>query len=119
MRSLTLFLFTLLCAPAEAREISSLFIGNSYTYLPGQGTPEDPALPRLIRLIAESVEPSLRIDHSFHTPGGYSLTKHLSDPRSVALMKKSYDKVLVQGYSIEALDLPPWWDSFEIGEKYF
>jgi hypothetical protein len=94
---------------AQAKDLSVLFIGNSYTYLEGQGQPSDPALPKIIQQIAESVDPSLRIAYAFNTPGGWSFEKHFNDPLSAKLMAAHYDEVILQGQSIESLELTPWW----------
>ncbi len=87
-----------------------LFIGNSYTFLPGQGSPSDPGLPKLVSRIAESIDPSLKIHYFFHTPGGYGFELHFSDEESLRLMKMPYDKVVLQGQSVESLELTPWWE---------
>lgn len=119
MRYFLSFFIFLFLTSAQAKDLSLLFIGNSYTYLPTQGTPDDPGLPKLIKQIAESIDPTLNISYRAHTRGGYSFMKHYNDPQSVDLMSKKYDKVVLQGNSIESLDLPPWADRSELGEKYF
>ncbi len=106
-------------SPAGAKEVSVLFIGNSLTYLPGLGTEKDPALPRLMQNIATSIDSNLKLRSSYSTHGGFTLEKHLADGDAVKLMEGNYDKVILQGYSIESLMLPPWWDPQRIGEKFF
>ncbi|MBO9668530.1 MAG: hypothetical protein J7501_17160 [Bdellovibrio sp.] len=81
---------------ANAKDISVLFIGNSYVYLPGQGTPEDPALPKLIGKLVESIDSNLHLKYAFNTPGGYTYEKHLNDPKSQSLLQASYDNVILQ-----------------------
>lgn len=115
MRRLTLnfaAILVLLSVPsaAFAKELSVLFIGNSYTYLPGQGDAGDPALPKLIGKVLASVDPELKLNIRFHTPGGYSFRMHLEDEASSSLLDKKYDQVILQGQSIESLELTPWWE---------
>ncbi|WP_413581824.1 hypothetical protein [Bdellovibrio sp. HCB288] len=97
-------------SPAWSRELSVLFLGNSYTHLPGYGTAEDPALPRMIQEIAKSIEPDLQINYEFNVPGGYSFERHYYNEQTKVLITKSYDHVILQGHSIEALELTPWWE---------
>jgi hypothetical protein len=100
----------LFCTVAEAKQVSVLFLGNSYTYLPGLGDEASPALPKMIQLIAKSIDPDLQLDYSFHTPGGYSFEMHFNDPASTKLLSARYDHVILQGQSIESLELTPWWE---------
>jgi hypothetical protein len=104
---------------ASAKDISVLFIGNSYIYLPEQGSPEDPALPKIIDQIIQSIDSSLRLQYAFNTPGGYTYQKHYNDVKTQSLLKDSYDHVILQGQSIESLDLPPEWHKFGIGVQSF
>jgi hypothetical protein len=106
-------------ASGAQKNLSVLFIGNSYTYLPEIGTPEDPGLPKLVAAIAESIDPELHVSVSANTIGGYRLEQHYANPRSVELLKGAYDKVIIQGYSIESLELPPWWKQYGIGVEGF
>ncbi len=94
----------------SAKDLSILYIGNSYTYVPTMGDELHPAVPKIVNQIAQSIEPTLQIHYTFHTPGGFSFEKHFHDPNSVALMSQHYDKVILQGQSIESLDLPLWWE---------
>ncbi|NJL24425.1 MAG: hypothetical protein HC902_04155 [Calothrix sp. SM1_5_4] len=114
LRFPAIFAFVAACAftPAgQARELSVLFLGNSYTYLPDIGSPEDPGLPRLIKRVAESIEPGLRLRYDFNTPGGYTFEMHFKNADSIRLAGGTYDKVILQGRSNEALELTPWWES--------
>lgn len=104
---------------ANAKDLTILFLGNSYTYLPDQGTPDDPALPKIIKQIAQSIDPSLDIKYSFNTPGGYTFEKHFNDSKSQALLRESFDRVILQGQSIESLELPPEWGQYGIGVQSF
>ncbi len=90
----------------NARDLSILFIGNSYTYYPG--IEKDPGLPKYVQQIAESVDSDLHLKISFHTPGGYSFERHFRDVESMKLMGEAYDRVVLQGQSIESLELTPW-----------
>ncbi|WP_413578305.1 hypothetical protein ACLVWU_07160 [Bdellovibrio sp. HCB290] len=122
-RTATFLVFILVIAqmsPAWSREISVLFLGNSYTHLPGYGTMEDPALPRMIREIAKSIDPELTINYDFNVPGGYSFERHYYNEQSKTLMLKPYDHVILQGHSIESLELTPWWEATgNLGVKSF
>ncbi len=95
---------------AWSKQVTVLFIGNSYTYLPDFGEPESPALPQMIQAIASTIDADLSIKYDFNTPGGYSFEKHLHDSKSLQLLSKKYDKVILQGQSIESLELTPWWE---------
>ena len=107
-------------AEAKAKDLSILFIGNSYTYLEGLSTETDPLLPKIFKQIAESIDPTLHITYSFHTPGGYSFEKHFNDPVSSKLMSGHYDEVILQGQSIESLALTPGWENGgNLGVKSF
>ena len=97
---------TLFAVSAEAKELSVLFIGNSYTYTPG--TPQDPGLPKYFRAIAKSIDPDLSLNYYFNTPGGWSFEKHFKDSTSTRLLKRHYDHVILQGHSLESLELPSW-----------
>ena len=108
---LWLMSFGLWSAAAQAKDISVLFIGNSYTYLPGLGNSSAPGLPKMITQIVESIDPSTHLTYAFSTPGGYSFKEHLNDPRSVKVMSAHYDEVILQGQSIESLELTPWWEN--------
>ncbi|WP_413587256.1 hypothetical protein [Bdellovibrio sp. HCB274] len=108
---LLFILMTLQVSPSWSREISVLFLGNSYTHLPGYGTDEDPALPRMIREIAKTIDPELVINYDFNVPGGYSFERHYYNEQSKTLMQKAYDHVILQGHSIESLELTPWWEA--------
>lgn len=98
--------FAAAAVPAQARELTALFIGNSYTYYPGETN--DPGLPRFVQRIAESIEPGLRLRYVFNTQGGYNLAMHYNDPVSRRLLQGSYDAVVLQGRSIESLPMTPW-----------
>lgn len=74
---------------AFAKSTSILFIGNSYAYLPEQGTPDDPALPKLIAQIARSIDPNFELIYSFNTPGGYTFEKHVNDPKTQKLISQT------------------------------
>lgn len=123
MKKLTLLIvFTsfFLSKLAWCRDVSILFIGNSYTYLPDLGDPKDPALPQMIQQIAQSIDPHLNITYEFNTPGGYNFERHFNDMRSSMLMSRSYDHVILQGQSIESLELTPWWEqNGNLGVKSF
>ncbi|RYZ73864.1 MAG: hypothetical protein EOP05_09695, partial [Proteobacteria bacterium] len=93
---------------AEAKDVSMLFIGNSHTYIPAMGTSEDPAVPKMIAALAKSIDPNLNVTFANSTPGGYRLEQHYNNATSVELLKKRYDKVVIQANSIEPLDLPPY-----------
>lgn len=116
-----LFLFVLqMISPSTwAKDVSLLFIGNSLTYLPGQGTEEKPAIPVLMQNIASTIDPQLKMISSHSTHGGYTLEKHLANDQAAKLMEGTYDKVILQGYSIDSLLLPPWWDTQRVGERFF
>jgi hypothetical protein len=101
-------------APTEAKTVSILFIGNSYTYSPTIGEFDDPAVPKFVQAIAESAQPGLTVRYSFYTMGGYSFEKHFRDPNSVAQFSRRYDKIVLQGQSIESLEMTPWM----IGQGY-
>jgi hypothetical protein len=96
---------------AQAKDLSFLFLGNSYTYFEGQGQPDAPVLPKTIKGIAESIDPTIHLNYAFNTPGGWSFEKHFNDPVSVKLMQAHYDEVILQGQSIESLELTPWWEA--------
>jgi hypothetical protein len=110
MKLLVLLCALLLSAPALAAELSLLFLGNSYTYAPGLGTEADPGVPRLVKRIAESIDPSLHVRYAHNTPGGYSFERHFRNEESRRLLEGAYDKVILQGQSIESLELPAWWE---------
>lgn len=92
-------------APA-VKEISLLFIGNSYTYSPGNEA--DPGLPRRMKRIVETIDPFIRLNYVFNTRGGYSFERHYYDPATRQLLAGTYDHVILQGHSIESLELTPW-----------
>lgn len=105
-----LFLFSVFSISAQAKNVSVLFIGNSYTYLEGQGDSTNPMLPKLIKQIVESIDSDFRITYASNTPGGWSFERHFNDPISTRLMSDRYDEVILQGQSIESLQLTPWWE---------
>ncbi|WP_413577987.1 hypothetical protein ACLVWU_05660 [Bdellovibrio sp. HCB290] len=119
IKLIILFLAILSGAVAQAKDLSILFIGNSYIYLPSQGTPEDPALPKIIGQVIQSIDSKLNLKYAYNTPGGYTYEKHLNDPKTQNLLQNSYDSVILQGQSIESLELPPEWHKFGIGVQNF
>lgn len=106
--SLLMLAATATTATSYAREVSLLFIGNSYTYFPGDE--QKPGLPDYFRQVAESIEPGLKLNYSFSVHGGYSFEMHLNNPDSVAKMGEHYDHVVLQGQSMESLELTPWYE---------
>lgn len=104
---------------ANAKVVTVLFIGNSYVYLPGQGTSDDPALPKMFSRIVRSIDTSLEVKYSFNTVGSYTFERHFNDSHSQALLQAPFDHVILQGNSIESLELPPDWDQFGIGVHGF
>lgn len=97
-----------LALASAPKEVTFLFIGNSYTYLPGIGSPEDPGLPKMIKAIAESIDKKEQIKFWWSTPGGWTVEKHYSDADNVWLMSHHYDHVVLQGSSLDSLELTPW-----------
>lgn len=96
---ITLFLTTL----ATAQPIKVLFVGNSFTYEPGDMS--NPALSENFKKIALSLNTEVQVD--FVVKGGQTIKRHF-DEGEVArkLSSTKYDYVIVQAQSIEALELP-------------
>lgn len=98
--------FIIFSQSGVAQELSALFIGNSYTYFPGEEA--DPGLPKIVKQVVESIDPTIQFKYAFSTPGGCSFEQHFKDATSSKLMNEHYDEVILQGNSIESLEMTPW-----------
>jgi hypothetical protein len=96
---------------AQAKDLSILFIGNSYSFYPN--TPENPGQVILFKEIVESIDPDLHIKASFHTHSGWTLEDHYKDKTSSDLLSQAYDQVVIQPMSLDPVDLPEWFEQFE------
>ncbi|UOF02171.1 SGNH/GDSL hydrolase family protein [Bdellovibrio reynosensis] len=101
--SFALVLTLLLSAVAVANPIKILFIGNSFTFVPGGTT--NPALPNHFKDIALALNTEVEID--FVVKPGQTLKKHYDEGEvAMKLSSKKYDYVVLQSQSLEALELP-------------
>lgn len=98
------FVITLLLSSlAAAQPIKVLFIGNSFTFVPGGTT--NPALPNHFKNIALALNTDVEID--FVVKPGQTLKRHYDEGEvAMKLTSKKYDYVVLQSQSIEALELP-------------
>lgn len=104
VRSRFAFVITLfLSSFAIAHPIKVLFVGNSFTYEPGDMS--NPALPEYFKYIALALSADVQVD--FVVKGGQTIKRHF-DEGEVAkkLSATRYNYVIVQAQSIEALELP-------------
>ncbi|WP_413584178.1 hypothetical protein [Bdellovibrio sp. HCB274] len=98
------FVVTLLLSVlASAQPIKVLFVGNSFTYEPGDVS--NPALPENFKAIALALQADVQVDAI--VKGGQTMKRHF-DEGEVAkkLQSTKYDYVILQAQSIEPLELP-------------
>lgn len=100
---LALVFTLLLTVLASAQPIKILFVGNSFTYEPGDMS--NPALPDNFKDIALSLGADVHVD--FVVKGGQTLKRHFDEGEVARLLSTNkYNYVIVQAQSIEALNLP-------------
>ncbi len=104
LRSILTFIVTLfLSVLAGAQPIKVLFVGNSFTYEPGDMS--NPALPDNFKAIALSLNIDVQVDYV--VKGGQTLKRHFDEGEVYKkLSSNKYSYVIVQAQSIEALELP-------------
>ena len=89
---LLIFLPSLITAQSNAKKVTALFLGNSYTYVNN--------LPLLIANLASANGDTLVYD--YNTPGGYTLNNHFNDLTSKAkISSASWKYVILQAQSQE------------------
>jgi hypothetical protein len=93
-----LFLVILFVAfGSYAKELSVLFVGNSYTFVHG--------VPGILKQMAEAKGHSLNYEE--HTPGGRSFQDHWEEKKALQLMAKGgFDVVVFQNQSFEPVENP-------------
>ena len=95
--------FALISITCYARTIRVLFVGNSFTYQPGEEN--DPGLPKYFKAIGDNLSLDLAVDSVVR--GGQTLRGHYEEGRVQDKLKyNKYDYVVLQGQSIESLVLP-------------
>lgn len=88
---------------AEAKNTKILFVGNSFTYEPGDVL--QPELPNQVGAVAKDLNLDIQID--FVVKGGQTLKRHFDEGQVAAkLHSKAYDFVVIQAQSIEPIALP-------------
>lgn len=93
----------LLTTLVYAEPVKVLFVGNSFTYSPGDET--SPSLLENFKSIAESLNSEVEVDYV--VKGGQTLKKHFKDGHvAKKLSANKYDYVILQSQSIEAMELP-------------
>ena len=103
MKHFVLVVLIFIVFSAQAETLKFLFVGNSLTYSPGDNN--NPELPRQFSLIAKALGWDVSVD--FIVKGGQTLKKHFDSGLVAEKLKDNkYDYVVIQGYSIEALNLP-------------
>lgn len=93
----------LLTSLVYAEPVKVLFVGNSFTFSPGDES--RPSLLENFKNIAKSLNTEVEVDYVVKS--GHTLKKHFEDgvvARKLSLNKYQY--VIVQSQSIEALELP-------------
>lgn len=86
-----------------AEPVKILFVGNSFTYSPGDES--SPSLLEHFKNIAESLNTEVEVDSI--VKGGHTLKKHFNDGLvAKKLSSNKYQYVILQSQSIEALELP-------------
>jgi hypothetical protein len=95
----------LAAAESFSEPIRILFVGNSLTFMPDV-TNQHPVTPAFVKALLDSRGISNDID--VITAGGHTFENHWKEQRfQRALERKHYDYILLQGLSIEAMELPP------------
>lgn len=95
--------FALISITCYARTIKVLFVGNSFTYQPGEEV--NPGLPKYFVAIAKDLGIDIEADSVVR--GGQTLKGHYYDGRiQEKLDNNKYDYVVLQAQSVEALVLP-------------
>ncbi len=107
MRFRFIFFFLFLSSPAlQAKVISVLFIGNSFTFYPQN--PENPALVEYTKHILQNQSPQDVFNFDYVTIGGHSFEKHSHTESTLNKIKSPFDFIILQGHSTDGLDLPTW-----------
>lgn len=101
---LIISIFTSLIASVSfAAPIKILFVGNSFTYSPGEVA--NPSLPKNFKAIANALDVDVHVEYVGR--GGQTLKGHFDEGKVAnKLSSNNYHYVVVQPYSIEALELP-------------
>ncbi len=103
-KKICLFIFiTAFSSILQAKAQKILFIGNSFTFEPGDE--RKPALPQYVAFIMQKLKKELKVE--FVIKGGQTLKKHVDDGEVFTkLNSQKFDYVVIQPHSIEALELP-------------
>ena len=101
---------------ASAASLKVLFIGNSFTFNPG--TEDAPTLPALFRELVQAGNKDLKIEVDFRVMAGHTMKMHKEEGVAAKMIRaKKYDFVILQGYSVEALELTSWFHDQGIGGR--